>query len=207
MSDPKTLARRIESRLPFFGWWYANDRDLGEFNKLCRSRLGVDAIAIQSTDSTRDGTTFTAFVAVWNDPNGGTGQIVLGTYQRSAAAEIQRLVASGQHVTGFAVGDAGYLLIEPSYRKPYAERLRVVLAEWVDALSSGLISEDWQENTTKGWAEYFGKSKDGRTITEWATKFNWIKLATGYTRGRYAVDVNDPEVIARRKAATKNNRK
>lgn len=83
-----------------------------------------------------------------------------------------------------------------------AYAIRAELAE-IDAAIP--ITASWEENTTAGWATYFCVSP--HSITTWANNFNWIKLADGFTRGRYQVNVNHVEVVAKRNAALKNNRK
>jgi hypothetical protein len=70
--------------------------------------------------------------------------------------------------------------------------------------SEGANGFKWQDNTTDGWAIWFGTTD--RTFRDWANvkKFEWIKN-TG--RGRYSVNVTHPEVVAKRSKAETEIRK
>ncbi len=64
------------------------------------------------------------------------------------------------------------------------------------------LTDDWQENTTAGWASWFAVTS--RTITEWSQDRDWVRKVKA---GRYSVNVAHPEAKAKRMDAEKNNRK
>jgi hypothetical protein len=72
----------------------------------------------------------------------------------------------------------------------------------VVAQQAAELREDWQENTTKGWHEWFAVSE--HSITNWAQDRDWVRKVKA---GRYAVNVAHPEARAKRMEAEKNNRK
>lgn len=109
---------------------------------------------------------------------------------------------SSHRLENFLIAECGLSSID--VKKMLLIDVAEILVARGKSLDNG--SPDWQEDTLRGWAAYFKVT--GRTITTWANKFHdWIKLANGSSRGRYQVDVNHPEVIARRTVATRDNRK
>lgn len=67
-----------------------------------------------------------------------------------------------------------------------------VLEAWIDTTRHDTTA-DWQDDSTKGWAAYFGVR--GRSITEWANSFDWIEKIK---QGRYRVNVNSLEAMTRK---------
>lgn len=195
MIDTETsrLCARLIEHFESFGWWESDLPELSKFNELIQKLSGKIPFELLHSDLNGFRTYVVNFIGFKE-----TGGLVLSRYRIVEPSEILEMIAAKSKAkepcprSQIREG-VGLILFDQCYGKSDVRNLRHCVEDWRDSLAvDSPASENWPENSAKGWGTYLGV--DPKTINNWHKSKPYLikRIKTGF----YAIDLGHPFIIS-----------